>query len=418
MKLTPLTLALMVGVIGAVGFFAGRLSSQEADARSIAVGDELRATRPPTRMDRADGPAGTGPRSVAERDRTENSEQRRARIEEIMRGENSLDRNRALLAFIDGLAPHEFEDAVAHFRSLGLTDNRMGEYALLLTAWAKLDPTAALVYAGENTRGSFASNTILTAWASTDPDSAIRWAESAHEGDGPNGHMIGVIRGIAESDPDRATALMQDMPRSRERGEALAAMMPHVLKEGPQAARDWVATIGDDSLRNGAIERFAGPLASVDPEGTADWLLANPGEAAQRQLDDVFSTWARQDQQQAMSSFATLPAGEERSNALRGLANAVASDNPQAAVAMIDRYPADVNDRLIQDVVRRSFRADPSLATSQIAKMSDEGQRDRAYRRALDWWIGNDRVAAQSWIQNNALPDSVWNHVSRRLEQQ
>jgi hypothetical protein len=421
MKLTPVTLALMVGLIGAAGFFVGRLSSPDVSQDEALAAEQRPGGRITARGDAAAGAPGERPgaRPASRRSAGEGSaEQRRARIEEIVRGENALDRNRALLSFIDGLAPDEFADAIAHFRSLGLTESRMGEYSLLLTAWAKLDPTAALSYAAENTRGTYASSTILTAWASNDPEAAIRWAQANHEGDGPNTHMIGVIRGIAESDPNRATALMQEMPRSRERGEALAAMMPHVLKNGPDAARAWVASIDDEALRSGAIERFAGALAAVDPQGTANWLLANPGEASRNQMDDVFNAWARQDQQAALGSFAALPSGEERTNALRGLASAVAASDPKAAVAMIDRYRSDVNDRVIEDVVRSSFATDPSLATSQIAKMTNEGQRDRAYRRALDMWIGNDRNAAQAWIQSNPLPDPVWEHVSRRLQQQ
>ena len=77
--------------------------------------------------------------------------ERLARLEAIMRGENPLDRNRALLAFIDQLGPGDFEAAVAQFRAMGITDSRFGEYALLLSAWAKADPLAALDYAKGNT---------------------------------------------------------------------------------------------------------------------------------------------------------------------------------------------------------------------------------------------------------------------------
>jgi hypothetical protein len=143
----------------------------------------------------------------------------KARLEAIVRGENALVRNRSLLALIDQLAPGEFEAAVAHFRSLGLTEDRMGEYALLLTAWAELDPTAALIYARENTQNGFATETILSAWATKDSEAAVRWAQANHQGDGANPYMPGIIRGIAASDPARATAALQV-------GEAPLAALP------------------------------------------------------------------------------------------------------------------------------------------------------------------------------------------------
>ena len=60
-------------------------------------------------------------------------------------------------------------------------------------------------------------------------------------------------------------------------------------------------------------------LAASDPAGTVSWLLANPGEAAQRRMDDVYSAWAKNDKDAALTSFASLPAGDLRSNALRGI---------------------------------------------------------------------------------------------------
>ena len=83
---------------------------------------------------------------------------------------------------------------------------------MLLSAWAKHDPLAALDYASANTGSPFARQSILTSWAATDPIAAMRWAEDNHEGNEANPWMVGVIRGIAASDPERATQLMNSMP--------------------------------------------------------------------------------------------------------------------------------------------------------------------------------------------------------------
>ena len=346
------------------------------------------------------------------------STDRLSRLESIVRGENALDRNRALLAFIDQLGPDDFEEAVAHFRSLGITQDRFGEYALLLSAWAKTDPTAPLAYPGENTRGGFATSTILTSWASIDPEAAIRWAQANHEGDGANPHLAGIIRSLGASDPFRATELLTSMPRSTERGDALDAMLPHLLTQGNEATRAWIADIADDSLRNGAMMRVAERLAESDPAGTATWLAANPGEATQRRMDDVYQVWARQDQQTAVASLAALPSGEIRSNALRGVISSVASQDPTAAVSMMDRYSNDVTDRVVQNFVWHSFRNDPTAAVGQISRIADERERDQMYGRTLGYWMERDADAASTWIQNNPLPAKVQEDINRRMERQ
>lgn len=334
-------------------------------------------------------------------------DQKLVRMEEIVRGENALDRGRAMLEWIDSLSAEEFESAVDRFRSLGLTEARMGEYAMLLTAWAEVDPVGALAYTTKHTSSGMATNTVLSAWANRDPEAAIAWARSNHQGDEANPYMAGIIRGMAETNPVRATALLQELPFSSERAEALRAMIPHVLKQGSEAAKQWIAELKDDRLRDGAVSRFAEELAKQDPAGTATWLLANMGEASSRSVDDVFREWARQDSNAALGYFSSLPQGEARSNALRGLVIADARNNPQAAAELMNRYPDDITDRTAQHFVWYSFEKAPDVAVKQIAWIKDEGSRNRMYQRALGVWIERDAVAAQRWISSANLPDAV-----------
>ncbi|MEO5713338.1 MAG: hypothetical protein ABIT37_07600 [Luteolibacter sp.] len=416
MKLnTSTTLAALV-LIGAGGFMAGRVSSP---APAVAKQDAPAETRSSRSISSSATAGGADGKKSTRTTRPEHgaattTKERLAKLESIMRGENALDRNRALLAYIDQLGPGDFEGAIAHFRELGLTDSRMGEYSLLLTAWAAADPLAALTYAKDNTREGFATDTILSSWASADPEAAVRWAKANFEGDGANPYLPGIIRGIAESDPARATELLASMPRSEERGKGLEAFLPHLLQQGADATKAWIAALTDPALKDGAIMRSADKLAALDPAGTASWLLANPGEASQRRLDDVYSTWAQKDQQAALSSYAALPAGENRTNALRGVIANVAMESPKAAVSMLDRYPNDVNDRVVQSVVWHSFGEDPSLAASQIARISDENQRNQMYRRAIGNWLERDPISAQAWLQKNPLPQAVQNQLNRQ----
>lgn len=420
MKLKPITALAALVLIGAGGFMAGRVSSPGSQSISQETPDQTKSTRIATSDSSSDSGIGTGKasKSRATSKRDESSQDQLARLDSIVRGENPLDRNRALLSFIDQLGPGDFEEAIAHFRSLGITESRMGEYSLLLTAWAQADPTSALAFAKENTRNGFAQDTILTTWATADPDAAIRWAQSNFEGDGPNPYLPGIIRGLTATDSAKATELLASMPRSQERGRGLDYMLPHLLQQGTDATQAWITSIGDDALRNGAMLRVADKLAENDPAGTAAWLMANPGEATQRSMDDVYGVWASKDQQAAVKSLASLPAGQERSNALRGVISSVASENPQEAIGLMDRYPNDVNDRTVQNFVWHSLGSDPGTAANQIARISDEGERENTYRRTLDFWLERDPASAQAWIQNNAIPESVQNHLIRRQQRQ
>ena len=420
MKLNHTTLLAAFVLIGVGAFLAGRMSSPSAPVTARDGPPETRSSRS---VARDSGGENTSSRKIsrplkAVRGEAGLAKDRLTRLEAIVRGENPLERNRALLAFIDQLGPGDFEAAVAHFRSLGITDSRTGEYSLLLTAWAQADAVSALSYAKENTNGGFAQDTMLTSWASTDPEAAIRWAQSNHEGDGPNPYLPGIIRGLAQSDPARATELLASLPRSVERGRGLDFVLPHLLEQGAIATRAWIAALTDDALKNGAMERVAEKLADSDPAGTASWLLANPGEAANRRMDDVYGVWANKDQLAALNSFRALPAGDTRSNALRGVISSVAAMDPKAAVSLLNRYPNDVNDRVVQSVVWHSFGTDPATAAIQIARIGDEQQREQMYRRTLDAWFDRDPASAQAWIQVNQIPDSVRARITKRQSAQ
>jgi hypothetical protein len=416
MKIRSTSTLAAIFLVGVGGFMAGRVYSPGTLGDAKNGPERTYASRVSSRDLAADDATARKISRTSKKEASEKStpKARLAKLESIVRSENPLERNRALMAFLDSLGPGEFEEAVAHFRALGITESRTGEYALLLTAWAQADPVAALTYAEKNTNSGFAQDTILTSWASTDLEAAIRWAKSNHTGDDPNPYLPGIIRGISQSDPARATELLAGMPRSVERGKGLDFVMPHLLEQGADATHQWISAITDDSLRNGAIMRAAGKLAESDPAGTASWLLANPGEAAQRQMDNVYSTWADRDRQAALASLGKLPAGDLRSNALRGIVSTVAGSDPKAALSMMDRYPNDVNDRMIQNFVWHSSGSDPATAASQIARIGDEQQRDQMYRRMLGNWMNNDAPSAQAWMASHAIPDAVRDRINRR----
>ena len=406
--------------VGLGGFVAGKLTGGsagrgEADElleRARQVSSERMSSSRDDNSSRRDSASRTS-RTAGERP-SATMDERLLKMEEIVRGENALDRSRAMLSWIDSLAPSEFEAAVAKFRSLGLTEERMGEYAMLLTAWAEVDPMAALAYTTANTRGGMATGTVLAAWASRDPESAIAWAEAKHEGEEANPYMIGIIRSLAVTNPTRATELLQALPFSSERGAALQAMIPHLLKNGSDAAKAWIAGLSDPRLRDGATARFAEEMAKTDPATTASWLLSNLGEASTRSVDEVFEQWAQTDKEAASASFALLPQGDARTRALRGLVTVEARTDPQSAAKLMNSHPADVDDRMVYHFIWNSFDKAPGVAAGQIALIEDADGRNRMYQRALGSWLEDDQAAAQRWIDSANLPEQVLNSLAKR----
>ncbi|MCW1884786.1 hypothetical protein OKA04_08605 [Luteolibacter flavescens] len=426
-KNSNLTLVGAIVVASAGAFVAGRMTAP--DAAEIAAAENGSGSLSSKTSSRGglggESDAGSPRRSLAERAASAkggsnlSGEEARAKMEALMRTTDPIERSKAWLEFVNSVTPGEFESVVASFRSLGMTESRMTEYSMLLSAWAKSDPLQALEYAKANTGNRFARNTILTTWAASDPEAAIRWAEQNHtaqEGEG-NPWMIGVIQGLAANDPVRASQLLAGMNLSEERGEALGIMIPTILSQGPDAAKAWATAMTDESLREGAISRIADALAAKDPAGTAAWLMQNPGEAADRTMDDVITTWMEQDKDSAVAYYKGLPAGDMRSNALRGVANSMAMQDPRAAADFLDANAGDANDRVYEQFVWHSFGNAPEIAVNYIGKVSNANQQERMYGRMLDGWLRRDYNAASQWISQNSLPQNVSDRVQRRMQE-
>lgn len=413
----PLTAAAVL-VVSTVAFIAGRASApndtslpdQEASAvperpsrgTSGAISGSS-ASNSPLRANLGSGLADS---------RVANEEMKR-----IMDTVDPLARAQAWLDFINTLEPDQFESVVADFRNSGFTRENMSEYAMLLTAWAKVDPMEALDYAKANTGNSFARNTILASWVTTDPEAAIAWANDNYDGDKANPYMVGVIRGLAQYDPVRASELMASMPYSDERGNALNAILPHIISQGGDAAKNWAMSIDDERLRDGAIRRVSEQLAKDDPRGTAEWLATNGGDAANGSIDNVMGVWAKDDSSAAIAHFEGMPSGELRTNALRGLTNQMAMESPQEAANFLDSHANDADDNTYRQFVWHSFRDEPSIAAEYIARIGNEGERDRMYRRTLEGWMWQDLEGASQWIGSAQLPESVAKHLESRMQE-
>ncbi len=335
-------------------------------------------------------------------------------ITAITQHDDAIERNNALLALIDNLAPEQFLSVVSAFRELGLTRSRRGEYEILLTAWAQTNPNEALDYASEHTEGTFARNTVLSTWATTNPDAALAWAKDNHDNtEQANPWLVGVIEGISGYDIPRATDLMTTLPRSRERGSALRTITEELLARDPEEAKSWSVAIENEDLRAGALAYTAQALARTNPREAADWLAAS-GEidALNRASEDITRNWFHDNPEEATAWVQTLPP-EAMSEAAEGIVNQIVQENPvQAAEYLADlaQENPDANfDSSIRELVQGSTSKDPELAALWISGLSNDREQTRYYHRVLQQWQTQDSGAAQIWIEQNenSLPGSI-----------
>jgi len=280
MKIQPTLLAATVFALGA-GFIIGKNATPApaADSARASAAVPARSARSAPSPSTASAPD-AGTRSARTRPATTHATKSPspggpAKIASIIVAQDPVERAAAWVGYVKQLNPEDFPAAVASFRSVGITEQRMSEYELLMSAWAKADPVAGLDFITQQTSAPFAPQTILATWSTTDPEAALGWAQQNHKPDNPNTpnpYLVGVIRGIADHDINRAMELAASLPQSRERYQGIEALMPSLFKDGPDAAKHWAEGLADPEVKAVAVRLIAHRLAQSDPQGTSLWI--------------------------------------------------------------------------------------------------------------------------------------------------
>ena len=322
-----------------------------------------------------------------------------------------------MLSLIDSLSPDEFESTVADFRALGMTSERMSEYSMLLHAWGKVNPLKAISYVQTNSKSDYAVKEVLASWAMNDATSALTWARENHEGDDANPYLTGIIRGLAGSNPTLATQVLQELPYSEERGEALRSLAPHIASLGLDGAQQWLSGIKDPKLVSGASAYLASQFSKQNPTTAADWVnRIEDDDARTRALTEVVDNWTDQDPSAAKSWIATLPY-DDQLKAGPEFVNSYARQDANAAADWLDQNSSAPNyQELLRKFADGARRSDPLLALNYGNELEDENSRSRSVGRALWTLYRKDKTEARNWIQNNDVPERVRRHVNKMMD--
>ncbi len=400
-------------------FLVGRSSSEPSDAdvqansgtnspaassRSTSRGDGSSAGRGNSRSRRtSSGSVSSSGDQLAEV---------REEIQKLKSISDPIARAQEFLDFVKNLSPDQYLDAVDAYREGGINEEQFGEYRILLTAWAQVAPLDALDYASEKTGTSLARQTILAAWAKNDTEGAVAWARDNFENEGDenraNPWIVGVIEGISSLDLGRATQLLEELPFSRGRGEALDAVFAEVTAGGNDTAKQWVASLTDPKLKEGAAARLAGQLAEVDPQGAAEWAASMGPEIMKSSAGEIVNRWADAD----------LPAAVDW---VEGQSeDIIASAAPSLVRQMIDQedvvsasnWLSDYEgnpafDESVRSLVRYSMNDEPAMAADWIMKLTTEKDQTGTFHRMLGNWMRKDRDGAMDYINNNPVPESI-----------
>jgi hypothetical protein len=300
-----------------------------------------------------------------------------------MQEKNPTLKMQQFLAILNQLTPAEMPEAIKFLNDLPEDTGR--EMSMALNQWAQADPLATLTWLDtqDERMKSWASQEVMKAWAEKDADAAIAWAQekgSALPKGQSNPWMVGVINGIAQSQPALAASLTATLPYSRERGVALESVVNSFFRSNPDgsAARQWAEGLPetDPKFKQGALGRVAEAWAGKAPEKAAAWVDTLPEGMRGRALASVVGTWADTDPNAAGTWLGKFPAGTERNEAVVNFAYTVKNQDPEASMIW-------------------------------AGTITDDRQRDDLTVRLARDWMQRDATAARTWIQNAKVSEST-----------
>ena len=304
---------------------------------------------------------------------------------------------------VQGLTPANARAILESYAKAGFESQRsQEEFRMLAAAWASLDGPGALEYLkslGHDGRPENTMRESLTAWAVRDLDGAERWARSQTT-NAENHYLVGVIAGAAQTDLNRASQLLYAMPYGRARGDALDPVITAYLDQSMAAAANWVATIPDERLKQGAVPRVAMQIAAEDPRGAAEFVMSNSdSNSIGRNVSLVARHWGFSDANEAVTWAESLPAGPVQDAALASALPALAAKDPAAAERMLNAAPASsVTDPARMQLAREYAREDPPRALAWANTLSNQHMRDMTVRRISEEWQRRDPEAAQKFF--------------------
>jgi hypothetical protein len=219
---------------------------------------------------------------------------------------------------------------------------------------------------------------------------------------------MGVINGLAQTDPERATALISELPKGKPRSDALRSTVLAVMEGGLDSAIQWSDGIADDNVNAEAVKLILRNVATHDPERAAE-LMPEMGGSARGAADRIALALAKSDVDRAMAWTRELE-GEGRNNAARGIVMALSKEDPHRAVEYLEsmRGTTDLSVSATAFAWGASL-VEPALASEWIREVSNPAEQHRMYHHILSRWKHDDSESASQWIAANAevIPPDV-----------
>ena len=283
-------------------------------------------------------------------------------LDAILADRDAQHRMSNLEAFINGLQPTEYADALKRIRKIPGNNDRELASRLLISRWVQSDPDGALQFAASNRGYEYVADDVFQRAATTDLQSALERAKALPDPNLRYMALRGVLSFMAGADPTGALQLAPTLGEFRGNEPLNSVIYRQWAANDPQAAALQASQDTSEDGWRSPVNQVVRTWASQDPTAAANWSLSlSDAEARSRSVSQVVRQWARDDATAAANWISALTPGATHDTALSALASSMAGADPQNAVNWAQSI-SDVTARnnALQRISREVMWRDPT----------------------------------------------------------
>ncbi len=319
-----------------------------------------------------------------------------SKLKNALADSDPIRRNATISQMLLELTPANAAEMLAAFENSPGGRENDRHFNDFLYAWARVSGEDAIKYAMDpdspkRTRGD--EMTAISGWAASDPDSAMLFVDQVENSDTRQWMHLGVTKAMIQNDLDGAIAYSEKNLRGRARGEQMDRIADAVMDQrGEQGLIDWINGIDHTpkendmlSYKRGAIRESLSKIARNDPDKAVQYIMDNVTEpfidsdslerishyisdtsiadevqwlaelpeeveGQRHALGERFEDFIKEDFVGAGEWLANQPLGPAYDEAIQDYAFSAAKDNPEAALAWVDRIS---DERMRNDTLGR-----------------------------------------------------------------
>jgi hypothetical protein len=274
-----------------------------------------------------------------------------------------------------------------------------------LQRWVQIAPDEALAWA-RATKGtqSFEAVGVYGALAAIDPARALTEAKAVGSPMLQRQALQAVLETIAQTDPQRALRLSDDLPGNLQQRIAYTVYDAWATRD-PAGAAAGLGQLKDVNQRRNALYAVMNQWGQRDPAGALAWArqVPEPGMRLEA-MRHVFGQMGGRDPEQALAMASDLPKHQQVQMHKAVLGGWAQSDPEAAEKWIMGRTDKIEQQQMILAAVDYLDWMAPDRAGAMLTKLAPGSARDQALQNLVRNWSWNDAAGARDFTQS--LPEA------------